>query len=224
MSGRKADPEGVPAPTAMESRLGILQQAMRLVVPPVLTVALFFAAVWFFLYPQMRSVIMHGEKELVKQITHSGWSVLDQYEERVKAGEMTREEAQAAAIEVIRHMRFGQQKRDYLWIINEEPRMILHPYRPDLEGQDVSDYTDPRGKRLFVEMKEIAEAEGAGHLEYLWQVRGEQNRIVPKMSFVEVYEPWGWIIGSGVYLHEIEQNIAHWLHQAIGVTDRKSVV
>jgi hypothetical protein len=72
-----------------------------------------------------------------------------------------------------------------------QPRMIMHPYRPDLEGTDISTFADPAGKRLFVACVEIVRASGAGYVDYQWQWMDDPTRIVPKISYVMGFRPVG---------------------------------
>jgi methyl-accepting chemotaxis protein len=106
---------------------------------------------------------------------------------------------QARASEIIKKLRYGKESKDYFWINDEHPRMIMHPYKPELDGTDISNYADPTGKNLFVEMAKVCKSKGSGFVTYQWQLYGS-SQLVPKISYVELYKPWGWIIGTGVYL------------------------
>jgi signal transduction histidine kinase len=70
-------------------------------------------------------------------------------------------------------------------------RMVMHPYRSDLNGRDISNFTDPQGKRLFAEAVRVVEDHGEGYVDYLWQWQDDPNRLVPKVSFVKGFAPWG---------------------------------
>jgi signal transduction histidine kinase len=85
--------------------------------------------------------------------------------------------------------------------------MIMHPYRPDLEGRDVSDFIDPSGKRLFVEMVAVVEMHTAGFVDYFWQWKGDPKKIVSKISYVKGFAPWGWIVGTGIYVEDVREEI-----------------
>jgi len=78
----------------------------------------------------------------------------------------------------------------------------MHPYRGDLEGQNVASYTDPEGIRVFGEMVDIVEEEGSGYLDYQWQLHGDTTRVGSKRSYVELFRPWEWIVGTGIYLEQ----------------------
>ena len=78
----------------------------------------------------------------------------------------------------------------------------MHPTQPQLQGKDLSDTKDPTGKRLFVEFTHIVKAEGAGFVDYLWPQPGKTEPVA-KISYVQGFAPWGWLIGSGIYIDDV---------------------
>src|SRR5690606_12025998 len=117
--------------------------------------------------------------------------IFDHYRKLETAGAMTTAQAQQAAIEQIRALRYDGQ--DYFWVNDLGPTMIMHPMQPKLEGQDLSKVKDPTGKALFNEMVTIARRDGAGAVDYMWAKPGEADPV-PKISYVQLFQPWGWII------------------------------
>jgi diguanylate cyclase (GGDEF)-like protein/PAS domain S-box-containing protein len=93
---------------------------------------------------------------------------------------------------------------EYFWINDLQPRMVMHPVMPELDGKDLSDFTDPNGKRLFVEFVDTVRKSGAGFVEYLWPKPG-LTQPVPKISYVKGFSPWGWVIGSGIYIDDVNR-------------------
>jgi methyl-accepting chemotaxis protein len=89
-------------------------------------------------------------------------------------------------------------RSEYFWVNDMHPRMIMHPTRSKLDGTDLTTSKDPNGKTLFVEMVEVVRKSGAGFVPYQWPKPGE-DQPVDKLSYVKGFEPWGWVIGSGVY-------------------------
>ncbi|MFN3534215.1 MAG: cache domain-containing protein [Desulfatiglandales bacterium] len=135
----------------------------------------------------------------VVEISHS---LVNEYDERAKKGEFSLEEAQKRAAQRIRNLRYSG--KEYLWINDLHPKMIMHPYRPDLEGKDLSDLKDPTGKRFVLEMVKVGKEKGAGYVEYMWP-KQEGSKPVPKVSYVKLFEPWNWIIGTGIYLDDLKE-------------------
>lgn len=111
---------------------------------------------------------------------------------------------QARAMDIIKKLRYGKDGKDYFWINDLHPRMVMHPYKPEMDGQDLSDYKDPNGKKLFVDFAAVCRKDGAGFVTYHWPLYGSDTPV-PKLSYVALYKPWNWVIGSGVYLDHTNQ-------------------
>ncbi|PKL43050.1 MAG: hypothetical protein CVV41_11640 [Candidatus Riflebacteria bacterium HGW-Riflebacteria-1] len=181
---------------------------VRSVIPTLLTIALFVLAIFFFMLPALEKSIMDQKREMIKELTNAAWNILARFEYDERIGVMTREQAQKLTIEAIQNLHYGQGMKDYFWINDMHPRMIIHPYRADLNGKDLSNITDPAGNRLFVRFVEMVKAKNAGYVEYMWQWKDDPTRISPKLSYVKGFEPWGWIVGTGVYLQDVRQEIS----------------
>ena len=180
----------------------------RIFLPVVLTVLLFIMTIFLLILPATEERMMEGKREVIRELVASVWSSLDDYARQERKGVITRDQAQALAIEHIRGLRYGRDFKDYFWINDMQPRMIMHPYRPDLEGKDISTFSDPAGKRLFLSCVEIVQANDAGYVDYQWQWMDDPSRIVPKISYVMGFDPWGWIIGTGIYVEDVHAQIA----------------
>lgn len=184
------------------------QEALRIALPPLVAVVLFVAVVFGLLLPGYRVTLLEQKKEMLRELTTTAWNILAHYNTLAERGELTRVEAQAAATAEVRKLRYGPENKDYFWINDMRPILVMHPYRPDLEGHDVSGFADPSGQRLFVSFVNKVRQEGAGFVPYLWQWKDDPSRIVPKLSYVKGFPPWGWIVGTGLYLNDVEQETA----------------
>jgi len=157
--------------------------------------------------PAFEKNIYDQKKEMISELTNSAWNILAKFEADEKKGLLTRDQAQKAVIAQIHSLHYGNKMKDYFWINDMHPKMIIHPYRIDLNGKDLSDFKDPEGKKLFVEMVETVKKDGAGFVDYMWQLREEENKVVPKISYVKGFAPWGWIIGTGIYIYDVQDEI-----------------
>ncbi len=182
--------------------------AWRTVLPALLAIILFTGVVFLYLLPAVDRVVMDQKRLMIRELTESAWNVLARFEAEERAGRLSRQDAQATAIAQVRSLHYGQQGKDYFWITDMQPRMVVHPYRPDLEGTDLSAFGDPDGRLVFVEMVRAVERDGAGYVRYMWQWKDDPARIVPKVSYVKGFAPWGWIIGTGVYTRDVDAEIA----------------
>jgi methyl-accepting chemotaxis protein len=150
--------------------------------------------------------LRYADKEDSTQVVvETGVSLIARYADAASSGEMTTEQAKQSALTAIKNLRYGED--DYFWVHDENLMMLMHPFKPQLDGTDISEIEDPNGVRLFVEMNKVVDADGAGFVEYEWPKPGEEEPQ-PKISYVAGYEDWGWIIGSGVYVDDVETAIA----------------
>ncbi len=104
-------------------------------------------------------------------------------------------------------LRYGEEGKDYFFILGNDLKTVMHPIKPALNGQDMSNFKDPDGKKLFAEMAQVSEREGQGFVDYKWAKPGH-DEPVRKLSYVQLFKPWGWIVGTGVYLDDIDRTIA----------------
>jgi len=204
----RPDHQTMEEQSPLTSRTGWRVAALRFIVPPVLTVILSVITVFNLAIPSLETNLLAAKRETIKELTNTAWKLLNDFDQRVTDGELSLDEAQSMAAEHVRTLRYGPEAKDYFWINDMRPVMVMHPYRTDLEGTDISDFSDPNGKRLFVEFVQVVEAYGAGYVDYQWQWKDDSSRIVPKLSYVKGYRPWGWIVGTGIYLEDVREEIA----------------
>jgi methyl-accepting chemotaxis protein len=147
------------------------------------------------------SVLLSEKMKKAASLIDVPYSVIAEQQQLESAGKISRAEAQAHALEAIRSMRY--EGANYFWINDEHPTMIMHPLKPELNGKDLSSFKDPAGKLLFVECVEAARAPEGGYVFYLWPKPGK-DKPVSKLSFVKAFAPWGWVIGTGIYIDDVE--------------------
>ncbi len=191
---------------------------LRVLVPALLAIGLFVSSMFAVFIPATEQRLLDRKKEMIRELTNSAWSILADYERQERTGSLTRDEAQAAARERVGAMRYGTEGKDYFWITDMVPRMVMHPYREDLEGEDLSAFEDPGGVKLFVEFVELVRRDSEGSLEYIWQWKDDPDRLAPKESYVRGFEPWGWIIGTGLYIEDVDEEIQELTSRIIDVS------
>ena len=180
----------------------------RIVLPSALAIALFISATFLFIIPSFERNMLDRKRETIRELNNSVHSLLEKFYRDEKAGLLTRAQARRKAAESVRALRYGPENKDYFWITDLGPTMIMHPYRPDLDGKDLSGFRDSHGKRIFVEFAEIGRHSGSGYVDYMWQWKDDAARIVPKLSHVRLFEPWGWVTGTGIYIEDVRTEIA----------------
>lgn len=145
---------------------------------------------------------MLDEREVkTRHVVESAYGVLDHFYSLQQAGELKESEAKQAAMNTVKALRY--EKDEYFWINDLQSHMIMHPMKPELDGKDLHDMKDPTGKAIFVEMTDVAQRTGEGFVNYLWPKPGSAVPL-PKISFVKKFNSWGWVIGSGVYVDDID--------------------
>jgi len=111
-------------------------------------------------------------------------------------------EFQNKAKDVIANLKYDDGK-GYFWINDFTPTMIMHPIKPALNGENLSNMKDPTGKHLFNEMVNIAKEKGKGVVNYMWSKPGF-DKPQQKISYIEAFKEWNWIVGTGVYADDID--------------------
>ncbi len=118
----------------------------------------------------------------------------------VQKGDIAVADAQKRALARVAALRYGNN--DYFWVNDMQPRMVMHPMKPEMNGNDLSTYKDPNGKTLFVDFVNAVRKDGAGFVPYEWPKPGF-DRPQPKLSYVVGFAPWSWVIGTGVYIDDL---------------------
>jgi methyl-accepting chemotaxis protein len=186
-----------------ETKLGF-----KIVVISIIPVIIFVLLTVFFILPTSKEGIFGQKQSQLKNMVKNGMGIIEYFYSQEVSGVLTRTQAQEAAKDIIRSMRYGERELDYFWINDFHPYMVMHPFRSDLDGEDLSDWKDPKGVYLFNEFVRVCEEQGSGFVPYEWQYYDEKDRIEPKISFVSAFEPWGWIIGTGVYVNDLDSIVA----------------
>ncbi len=168
---------------------------------------------------------LHSEKEVqLKHIVETAHAVLQSYERGAREGRMSQEVARRQAAEAIRLLHYGEL--EYFWIHDLSqpvPRMVMHPTVPSLENQALSDprferatsmrsgqgsYRPLAGTNLFVAMNQAIESTGDGFVSYDWPkplaTGGVTEQRFPKLSYVKRFDAWGWVVGSGIYIDDLD--------------------
>jgi PAS domain S-box-containing protein len=194
-------------------------------------IALFLIFLFAYIFPLMQEALMDSRKMAAKNLVDSVCNLVESYRNRAQQGEITEEYARLSVIERIRHMRFSDN--GYIWINDNArpyPRMILHPALPELEGRimkedlyktavamqpgpDRSEIRFSKEKRHFFQVfSEVAGKNGSGFVEYQWYrplSQGVTKDLYIKKSYVRLFAPWDWIIGTGVYIDDVYAHMNH---------------
>ena len=160
---------------------------------------------------QIHDDLYDAKAQKTQHVVQTASGILGYYHSLETAGALSREAAQQQALKVIGNLRYDHD--DYFWINDLRPYMVMHPTNPALDGKDLSAIKDPDGFAIFNEMAALAKSKGAGMMNYRWPKPGA-DAPVQKTSYVQLFEPWGWVIGSGVYIDDMQAEFQSQVWQA----------
>ncbi len=165
------------------------------------------------LYGFSKERIFDARRAEVKRAVEAVSGVFDYWQQQADDGLVSKEQAQSSARAVIEGMRFDGD--NYFWINDLDASIIMHPIKPQLNGKPMADYKDPSGKKLFSEMVAVSRARGSGFVDYMWSKPG-RTEPVPKSAFVQLFPKWGWIVGAGVYLDDLQDEMDGFFYATLG--------
>lgn len=190
------------------SNTPVLSHWLRIVIPVALTVLLFVLTILFIVIPTFHTSLLDERKRMARHMTESAYSLIQSYHKEVEAGKVPEADAKERLRHRIRSLRYGSETRDYFWLMDTKYHLLVHPYRNDLEGIDLSQWADPNRKRIFIEFAKIGMERGEGFSYYAWQWYDNADRVVDKIGYVKLFAPWQWIVGTGIYIDDMQKEIA----------------
>lgn|GEM_PF-200227 len=148
-----------------------------------------------------RAHTLEQRREQMTNVSAAVVRALDELRAQVDAGTLTEEQAQLAALDYLQGVRYGND--DYFFTYDRDMHAIAHP-DPRVMGRDMLGAKDAKGKPIGRIVRDLALSEGDGFVTFWWQ-RLEGAEASPKISYVFHYEPWDWIIGTGVYVDDVDR-------------------
>jgi len=136
-----------------------------------------------------------------QHLTETVSGTVNYFYQQFQQGKFTEKEAKKHALSALSVMHYGGT--EYFWVNSTQYIMLTHPNQ-SLIGQNVEYISDPNGVYFFVEMMTVINAKGEGRVDYQWNKNGKIEPV-DKSSYVKLFEPWGWVIGTGVYLDDVDQ-------------------
>ncbi|MGY3867967.1 methyl-accepting chemotaxis protein [Aeromonas crassostreae] len=162
-----------------------------------------------------REGLMAEKSRQTQAQVETAYSLVASIEAQVRAGQLEVPEAKARALAAIKALRYGDN--DYFWINDSHPTMVMHPMKPELDGKDLSGVEDKQGLKLFVAFVEMIKGQpGGGEVAYYWPKPGVDDPV-RKLSYVKHFAPWDWIIGTGVYVDDVEAQYQGALKIQLGI-------
>ena len=166
---------------------------------------------------EYRSIVYHREYALerykiqLKNLLAILVSHLDTLSELSRKGILSEQQAKSIAADSIKKMQYGD--KDYFLVYDAQGVVIAHPDK-SIIGKNRSEFVDSRGNHVVKSFLDIAKNKGAGFYSYWFPRRGEKTPV-EKLCYIELYGKWNWVIGTGLYIDDIEHDSRQRLDQVI---------
>jgi len=151
-----------------------------------------------------KNELLKAKQEYLKSHVQIVISLVDTYLKLKK--DENQKKIKQGVLQLMKGLRYGPEKKDYFFINDLHPRLIMHPYKPELEGKDRTNNIDAKGKRYSMEFVKVVREKGGGFVDYYWSKYGKGDPQ-PKLSYVQLFKKWGWIIGTGIYIDDIDDKV-----------------
>jgi methyl-accepting chemotaxis protein len=161
---------------------------------------------------ESRNNLIESRQNELKHIVEVAMSTTEFYHAQIP--QITEKEAKAKVKAVLSKLRYDNGT-GYVWVNDFSARIVMHPIKPQLDGQNASGFKDAKGMRIFSEFARVARADGEGVVDYYWEKPGEAEPI-EKSSYVKAFKPWGWVIGTGVYIDDINKTFYSNVLESVG--------
>src|SRR5450830_621087 len=169
----------------------------------VMWIGLLVLAAWSALNTR-QNMIQEREAGL-KRVVETAEGILKSYAAEVAAGKTTLDDAKKNALARISSMRYDND--NYIFVFDSKPVVLMHPTNKSVVGKNVSDRKDSDGKLYYVEMVKVGKTQQRGFVNYMGRLPGaDDTNRTQKVSFRSYYEPWDWLLVSGVFLNDVESD------------------
>jgi methyl-accepting chemotaxis protein len=189
--------------------------ATKIMSVSVFTILLIALGMTFYFMPLVEKKLMSEKERNITNVVDVAYALVASYEARTKAGELKPEEAQKRALAEVKSLRY--HGNEYFWINDINTKMVMHPIKPEMDGKDLSAEKDSHGKLFFTEFVRVAKEKGEGFVTYFW-LKANETKPSPKLSYVKLFPQWGWILGSGIYIDDVNAEISKIRNQIIVAT------
>ncbi len=150
----------------------------------------------------LKENLLEDRKLTTKELVEVASKTLDYYYSEAQAGNLSEAEAKTQAVNVIKSMRYG--KSGYFWINDYDATVVMHPLKPKIIGKNMRSSRDGDGKQHWLEFINTVKADGEGFVEYTFLLKSK-NIVAPKIAYIKGFKPWNWIVGTGIYVNDVDE-------------------
>lgn len=167
--------------------------------------------------------LIESRVEQLKAIIDNSVGYAKSLHTQVESGDLTEEAAKKAFFDYIDHARYGEKKSEYIFIFDQNSVTVRHPAKPSLMGKDLSKLKDASGMFVIAEIVKLGITQGEGLIYYMWPKAGQENPV-RKASWVAYFKPWDMVLGTGVYLDDIDAQSELFLKKMFTIVGLLSLV
>ncbi|WP_351016875.1 methyl-accepting chemotaxis protein [Shewanella sp. AC91-MNA-CIBAN-0169] len=159
--------------------------------------------VFWFSLTRVENVLINEKEAKLNALVDIATTIADKYYQDAQSGILSEDEAKVMALAAIDKLRYSGN--EYYFSIDTQGTMIQHAFAKQLVNTKVLAMQDPNGVKLFEQMIQRTEQQDSARVDYMWN-KPQQEQPSPKMSVVKRFKPWGWIIGTGIYVDDIQND------------------
>jgi methyl-accepting chemotaxis protein len=185
-------------------KLNDISVMSKIFIPIIIGLLGLLVIVMVFVAPTFRENILTERKSFLKNAVEIVHTTFAGFDKLAAQGKMTKEEAQVRAKQAVKLMRFDG--KNYFFVFDNE-KMVIQPVSPEREGKPLSAFKDDKDKEYLSEGAKMCASSQEGFV-YYYKAKPKTTVPIEKLSFMKIYEPWGWIIGAGIYTDDVEEDYA----------------
>jgi methyl-accepting chemotaxis protein len=160
--------------------------------------------------------IAQSHRQQIRAVVEAAGGVVERQYKDFQEGRVSEPEAKERAKAALRMIRYN--KTDYIFVHDDTATQVVLGARPELEGSDVSKNVDRNGLYFSLEMIKRGKELGGGYIDYYFPKPGAAAQDAsPKTAYFQRFAPWGWTIGTGVYVDDVIVRVRGAVLTALGI-------
>jgi len=172
-------------------------------------IILFTIIIYILIIPFFEKEKLAERSGKLRAVVNSAVSLIDQYEKALRKAEWdpvpgmprTEKDAKNEIISKIHEMRYD--KTEFIFILDGDGNMVMHPTKPELEGKNMLEILDPEGVPLFRRMVMESQKKGDTIVQYRWESKYSPVITEPQMTYARYYWQWDWVVCTSLYIQDI---------------------
>ncbi len=165
----------------------------------------FLLLFFFYLMPIVDKTFYDGKNDGIKENVEITYKVIESCFKQYQNGELSEDQAKELAISYVENLSYNNG--GYFWINDYDYILIANAVNANLRGKSQDSFQDANGKYIYREFVKVAKGPGEGFVDYFW-IKSGDSEASPKVSYVKSFKKWQWVVGSGIYIDDVEKEIS----------------